>query len=706
MSVANHKKRDELPRNSLVIRSIVAVAALQPQIFVFENVRSFLTSICLDVNGEYKTIKEAILSNLGATYNIDFRVENLKDFGSPSSRTRTIVIGSRIQNTSVTPADFFPKRVDAPNLRDLIGHLPTLKTMGEISPSDIYHGFRTYDLRMKPWVDATEYGRSAFENETPELKPHRIVDGKLLPNQEKNGDKYKRQLWERVAPCVHTRNDILASQNTVHPVDSRVFSIRELMLMMGVPDHFRWSNIDGLNSLSLEQKQRYLKENEINIRQCLGEGVPTPVFQSIGTRYAKLKKNNFVNESWKLSLTEELSNTKRKELSAYYSSPAAVWALIKSVPRLRSRNIRILEPACGNGALIEQLISNFSVLHEHVDITLMDIDERAIAQVANKISTMSLPPNVTITMKAADFLREQFNEKFDLVIGNPPYGKFGGKENLFISFMKKAREISTLQALIIPKAFLNANEYSMVRHELSHELKAIVDLGERCFADVLIETICLVLSKKADGKMILNSWPTGKYVERNVEYVTDSIFPSWLPYRNSTFDRTIDHLEFDKFDFYRDRSLRKSDRLKTGDLTLVRSKNLSRDGQIFGPFEFVNRDRISAGQMLFISQGITYIVPNLTYYPRCSALPENMYTDGSCALLKLKTSSEILNPRQLSFFASREFFDFYRVAMNYSTRSLNVDRVSVFYWGVLKNGSELVPTLSNAGPSDILTWFP
>jgi DNA (cytosine-5)-methyltransferase 1 len=42
----------------------------------------------------------------------------------------------------------------------------------------------------------------------------------------KNGDKYKRQYWNKVAPCIHTRNDILSSQNTVHPVDDRVFSIR------------------------------------------------------------------------------------------------------------------------------------------------------------------------------------------------------------------------------------------------------------------------------------------------------------------------------------------------------------------------------------------------------------------------------------------------------------------------------------------------
>jgi hypothetical protein len=38
-----------------------------------------------------------------------------------------------------------------------------------------------------------------------------------VPNVNKNGDKYKRQEWDKPAPCIHTRNDIMASQNTVHP---------------------------------------------------------------------------------------------------------------------------------------------------------------------------------------------------------------------------------------------------------------------------------------------------------------------------------------------------------------------------------------------------------------------------------------------------------------------------------------------------------
>ena len=56
---------------------------------------------------------------------------------------------------------------------------------------------------------------------------------------------------------VHTRNDLLAAQNTIHPAEDRVFSIRELMAMMTIPDDFRWVDysLDELNTLSDKEKR-------------------------------------------------------------------------------------------------------------------------------------------------------------------------------------------------------------------------------------------------------------------------------------------------------------------------------------------------------------------------------------------------------------------------------------------------------------------
>lgn len=75
---------------------------------------------------------------------------------------------------------------------------------------------------MREWIKDLKEGQSAFENADDSKKLHQVVNGEILINKSKNGDKYKRQKWDLVAPCIHTRNDQLASQNTIHPSDDGV----------------------------------------------------------------------------------------------------------------------------------------------------------------------------------------------------------------------------------------------------------------------------------------------------------------------------------------------------------------------------------------------------------------------------------------------------------------------------------------------------
>ena len=110
-----------------------------------------------------------------------------------------------------------------------------------------------------------------------------------MPNTQIPGDKYTRQYWDKVAPCIHTRNDQLASQNTVHPKEDRVFSVRELMKIMTIPDEFKWVNfsLEELNALPEKNKKALLKKEEIKIRQSIGEAVPTNVFFQIAENIKK-----------------------------------------------------------------------------------------------------------------------------------------------------------------------------------------------------------------------------------------------------------------------------------------------------------------------------------------------------------------------------------------------------------------------------------
>lgn len=282
MSVANHKKKDENKRNSLVVASLSLIKTIKPRYFILENVKTFLNTLCTDLDGKDKRIRFAINDNLANDYNIEYRVFNFKNYGSNSSRTRTLIIGVR-KDIKVNAASLYPQYRNEPTLRQIICNLPRLTQMGEIDPTDIYHSFRSYNPEMRRWIENLKEGEGAFDNSDESRLPHYYRNGIKIFSKNGNADKYTRQCWDKVPPCVHTRNDILASQNTVHPVDDRVFSIRELMRMMSIPEEFKWTDntLDELNGLSLEEKRKYLCQNDINIRQSIGEAVPTEIFRQI-----------------------------------------------------------------------------------------------------------------------------------------------------------------------------------------------------------------------------------------------------------------------------------------------------------------------------------------------------------------------------------------------------------------------------------------
>lgn len=285
MSVANHKKREnEIERNSLIVESVNIIKYIRPCFFILENVQAFWKTGCTNNEGKIVAIGDLILSELAKNYSIEHRIINFKDYGSNSSRTRTLVIGVD-KDLELSPHQFFPDERDEVTLEQVIGDMKSLD-WGEYDTNDFYHSFRVYPEHMRSWISDIKQGQSAFDNVALNKRPHKIINGKVVLNQSKNGDKYTRQLYNKVAPCIHTRNDQLASQNTIHPTDDRVFSIRELMRLMTIPDQFKWIDtpLEILNKLPLIEKQKISKKNEMNIRQSIGEAVPTIIFKSIAEK--------------------------------------------------------------------------------------------------------------------------------------------------------------------------------------------------------------------------------------------------------------------------------------------------------------------------------------------------------------------------------------------------------------------------------------
>ena len=740
MSVANHNKNNEIVRNSLVVESIRLINQIRPKVFILENVRAFLTTECTDSDGKNKFIREAIELSLGGIYNIHYQVINFKDYGNPSSRTRTLVIGVRKNIQEITPLDLFPKLRNGGTIRNAVGDLPSLKIMGEISKNDIYHSFRSYPEHMRAWIEDIKEGQSAFDNIDPKRKPHKVINGKIVHNENKNGDKYSRCIWDKIGPCIHTRNDILASQSTVHPVDDRVFSIRELMRLMSIPEQFKWTErpIEVLNQLSIEEKKRILKKEEVNIRQSIGEAVPTIIFNQIAKNIkrlfteSKLDEIKIKNTIQKFNLTNrtnlldflqnnldsycyselakitELSNAWRLKHAAYYTRQDICFTLIKELPDAsKFEHISILEPSVGAGNFLPQLIEKYKTVRE-VEIDVIDIDKDALEILKILLKKLSIPDNIKINLINADFLLygriDLFDQykRYDIAIGNPPFGNITTDQrllieyknnkyntltnNIFSFFLEKCIQSSNIVGLILPKSLLSTPEFNKTREFVSQfAIKKITDYGEKAFKGVKIETIGLIVDTTKKGvQTLVESYVKSEIEYKNQDYICSKEFPYWLVYRNEFFDRIAKKLKFNIFSTFRDRQITKKHTRLNGKIRVLKSRNIANNSIIDIPqYDSYIENIDSLAVAKFLNKTDSILVPNLTYYPRACFLPENTIVDGSVAILTPKDKNTVITKQNLEYYNSKEFTEFYKVARNFGTRSLNIDNNSVFFFGVI-----------------------
>lgn len=720
MSVANQKKGDETERNSLVVRSIRAIKDLRPLVFIFENVPAFMKTVCTGVDGSNRTIAEEIERELGGEYEYFSDTLRLQDYGSPSSRKRSITIGVRNDVHWVTPLDLWPSRVDAPTLRELIGDLPRLDEMGQVATGDPLHSFRSYQERMRPWIHDLEEGMSAFDNEDVELRPHRVVDGVAIPNVQKNGDKYRRVFWDRIAPCVHTRNDILASQNTIHPSDDRVFSVRELMRMMGVPERFVWFDGQGeLDGLSPADQYLSVRKHEPNIRQCLGEAVPLPVARSIAESIVDnlwgllTFRGGRIKRSLESALTtlpqkasyRAVSDFHRKSFSAFYTQPLEAFAVLKRAmlraEQSKDRTVRILEPAVGGG-IFAVLVAMWPA-KKNIELTVVDLDEAALSHCKSLVTEL---PNclANVTYIHGDYLSMELSDSFDLVVGNPPFGRVSrsktelseGPSEISIRFLYKAARDACLIYFVLPKAFLHASAYREARNFVRDNLRvdSIFDFGEFAFPGVKVETFALgtYVNDRRDN-VFMKSWPFSTVRRVDFDYLAPRDWPTWMIYRSSRFDSLASGNEFGRFRSWRDRSISRKCSVADG-VPVVRGRNLSTSGRVVSRTDDYSVD-ISLSENILTEimklPGTKFLAPNLSYSPRVVSysVDSGLIPDGSCAVLYGTLSIEE-SRAFVSFSSSTDFSELYRFACNYATRSINIDSCLVYWWGVPSRRSRVL----------------
>lgn len=745
ISVINHKKNDkEINRNSLVVESVEIIRQINPRFFIFENVMAFQKTLCITPDGRTVPIGEYVREVLGKDYVISGRILNFMNYGSNSSRTRTLMIGvDKAYRNNITPYDLYPEFRPEKTLREVIYDFPRLE-WGEIYVDDFYHAFRTYKSEMREWIHDLKEGESAFDNNSPEKRPHRVVNGQIVENIRKNRDKYTRQPWDRFIQCVHTRNDQLAAQNTIHPEQDRVYSIRELMAMMTIPDDFRWvdMSLEELNALSNEEKLDVYKSHEMNIRQCLGEAVPTEIMRQLAAAIrnklaqkrcesieinriiadyhldnrenlrAFLRDNPMELDVASLMRITELCNARREKNAAFYTNKFIVNEIMGSLPTFSKDEIRILEPSVGAGSFIPFLFRRYENV-PHVILDVVDIDPDSIETFDIMLEKLDIPQNFTINRICQDFLTYRTIHRYDLAVGNPPFSKLKERtpeielslasnanhvtNNLSEMFLEKCIRCSDCVALVLNKTLLSTEEFEDTRNLLRQmRIETIIDFGRYGFTGVSIETMCLIVyPKMKQRETSVYSMKFNRKSVREQSYLTDKRFPYFIIYRDEDFDAVADKLIFNVFSVFRDRQITKSitssERVGPS-LWVIKAKNIDDDGQgithipgydVYLPEEIA----VTLSAYQYVDDSSVYLTPNMTYNPRVIENLPGIIPDGSVAVLIPKKPLR-LTKRQRAYFSTEEYRRFYGIARNLSTQSINVDKTSVFFYGVLKENDK------------------
>lgn len=405
-----------------------------------------------------------------------------------------------------------------------------------------------------------------------------------------------------------------------------------------------------------------------------------------------------------LSKVAEMMNNDRVDTAAYYTDDKVLDYVYKYLPEIKKNTIRVLEPSAGSGNFIQKIIDKYSYA-EKLIIDVNDLDEESIEinKVLNKYR--NIPSNVQINYHNVDFLSPLFYGEYDLIIGNPPFLKLNKKNglkqysesfndnitrNMAGFFMQKSVESAEHVVLIMPKYFLNNPDFEQTRTMVNrYNIEYILDFGEKGFKGVLIETIGLIINTKEKSDYT-KAISITKKIENKIKQsiMTDNKYPTWLLYRNKWFDEIAKNMKFDVFEVFRDRQITNAVLQHTGEVRVLKSRNIKRDGS--GIINIENYDAYIGHNIInnftvgkYYERDDVYLSPNMTYYPRVIRKPKNCLVNGSIAILSKKKDDEITN-KHLEFLSSKTFEEFYGIARNYSTRSLNIDRNSVFYFGLYK----------------------
>ena len=245
--------------------------------------------------------------------------------------------------------------------------------------------------------------------------------------------------------------------------------------------------------------------------------------------------NNFSELS--IILTKNLEKKVKQDEGIFFTPKNIIQKniiILKELGFLNGNNLNVLEPSMGSGEFVNQLL----LLNNIDKITGIELNEQIYENIKNKYNSER------VNIINENFLGYETNQKFDLIIGNPPYfvikkeetniikkkdnelnktqkinrvsnkacnkykEYFEGRPNIYILFiiicLKYLKENGIL-SFIIPKNFLNCLYYNKLREYIynNYTILKIVDTAKD-FIDTNQETIIFIVQNNKENNNEIN----------------------------------------------------------------------------------------------------------------------------------------------------------------------------------------------------------
>ena len=255
-------------RNFLFKKFIEVVDAIQPEVFVMENVPNLITSS----DGYFFKEIKGFFNLLG--YSINHKILNAYDYGIPQKRRRAFLIGNRISKKFIFPAEEYLKV----NVEEAISDLPKLKSGEGKNFQDYSRLPKSNYQRMLRKKSKGIYNHIATNHSEGALEKLSLIppfgDKSNLPTQLRTKSIYSGT-WGRIDPkgpsrTITTRFDTPSSGEFTLNKQDRCLTVREAARLQSFSDKFIF-----YGNKSSQMKQ-------------VGNAVPPLLAKKIGVEIAKL----------------------------------------------------------------------------------------------------------------------------------------------------------------------------------------------------------------------------------------------------------------------------------------------------------------------------------------------------------------------------------------------------------------------------------